>query len=124
MTQLNGIDVDSLRQYVASAACDVAVADRDPVVVAHRVGGDRAKVIFPSGEAPVLVGGDGPSAMKLLLAALAACDVDLVATRAALLGLEIDSLTVEAAGHFNVLRYLGIDAAHGHDTNGSCTRSG
>jgi uncharacterized OsmC-like protein len=113
MAQLNGIDVDELREYVASAARDTAVADRDPVVIARWVGGDRAEVTFQSGEASVLVGGDGPSAMKLVLASLAACDVDLVLTRAALLGVEVESLTVEAVGHFNVRRYLGLDTADG-----------
>lgn len=114
MAQVNGIDVEELREYVASAERDTAVADRDPVVVARWAGGDRAEVAFASGEAPVSVGGaDGPSAMKLVLASLAACDVDLVANRAALLGVEIESLTVEATGHFNVGRYLGLDVAQG-----------
>jgi uncharacterized OsmC-like protein len=114
MAQLNGIDVDELREYVASAARDAAVADRDPVVVARWAGGERAEVAFASGEAPVFVGGaDEPSAMKMVLASLAACDVDLVANRAALLGVEIESLTVEATGHFNVSRYLGLDATAG-----------
>jgi hypothetical protein len=49
------------------------VADRDPVVVARWAGGERAEVVFPSGEAPVLKGGaDEPSAMKMVLASLAA----------------------------------------------------
>jgi uncharacterized OsmC-like protein len=114
MAQLNGIDVDELREFVGSVERDPAVADRDPVVVARWVGGERAEVAFASGEAPVFMGGDGePSAMKMVLASLAACDVDLVANRAALLGVEIESLTVEATGHFNVRRYLGLDAASG-----------
>ena len=114
MAQVNGIDVDELRAYVASAERDAEVADRDPVVVARWAGGDRAEVAFASGEAPVIVGGPGgPSAMKMVLASLAACDVDLVVNRAALLGVEIESLTVEATGHSNVGRYLGLDAAGG-----------
>jgi uncharacterized OsmC-like protein len=114
MVQLNGIDVDQMRDYVASVERDATVADRDPVVVARWAGGDRAEVAFASGEAPVFMGGDGePSAMKMVLASLAACDVDLVANRAALLGVEIESLTVEATGHFNVRRYLGLDAPSG-----------
>ena len=114
MPQVNGIDVDELREYVASAERDAAVTDRDPVVIARWAGGDRAEVAFASGEAPVFVGGaDEPSAMKMVLASLAACDVDLVANRAALLGVEIESLTVEATGHFNVRRYLGLDADSG-----------
>ena len=114
MAQVNGIDVDELREYVASVERDAAVADRDPVVVARWAGGDRAEVAFASGEPALSVGGaDGPSAMKLLLASLVACDVDLVVSRAALLGVEIESLMVEATGHFNVRRYLGLDAAAG-----------
>lgn len=114
MAQINGIDVDRLREYVSSVSEDAAMADRDPVVVARWAGGDRAEVAFASGEAPVSVGGtDGPSAMKMVLASLAACDVDLVVNRAALLGVEIESLTVEATGHFNVGRYLGLDDAPG-----------
>jgi uncharacterized OsmC-like protein len=114
MAHVNGIDVDALREFVASVERDPAGADRDPVVVARWAGSERAEVAFPSGEAPVFMGGDGePSAMKMVLASLAACDVDLVANRAALLGVEIESLTVEATGHFNVRRYLGLDAASG-----------
>lgn len=114
MAQVNGIDVDELREYVASAERGATTADRDPVVVARWAGGDRAEVAFASGEAPIFVGGTGePSAMKLVLASLAACDVDLVANRAALLGVEIESLIVEATGHFNLRRYLGLDSTAG-----------
>jgi hypothetical protein len=112
MTEINGIDVGVLREFVTKVSGDPSAADRDPVVVARWMGGDTAEVGFPSSD-PVRVGGDRPSAMRLLLATLAACDVDLIAHRATLLGLEIDSLTVEAAGHFNVSRYLGIDTDEG-----------
>ncbi|MET3706501.1 OsmC family protein [Pseudarthrobacter sp. S6] len=57
------------------------------------------------------IGGDGDfNAMQAVLAALAACDVDLVALHAALLGLEVKDLRVEATGHFNVQAYLGLEA--------------
>ena len=98
MERLNGIDVDELRDYVATVAQDPMEADRDPAVVARWVGAERAEVTLPSGEAPVFFGGDGD---------------DLVANRASLLGGKIESLTVEATGHFNVLRYLGLDAPDG-----------
>ena len=98
MERVNGIDVDELRDYVATVAQDPMEADRDPVVVARWVGAERAEVTLPSGEAPVFFGGDGD---------------DLVANRASLLGVKIESLTVEATGHFNVLRYLGLDAPDG-----------
>jgi uncharacterized OsmC-like protein len=58
------------------------------------------------------MGGDeDPSAMGMLLRALAACDVEVVVTRATLLGIEIDDLQIEAKGYFNVARYLGVDSS-------------
>ncbi len=45
----------------------------------------------------------------LVLAALAACDVDLVAMHATMIGLEVNSLRVEASGHFNVQSYIGLE---------------
>lgn len=110
MQLLNGIDADQLRHFVAMVEEDPSLADRDPVVVARWIGAERSEVTLPSTGASVFVGGDQePSAMKLLLMSLAACDVDLIANRAAMLGVEIESLTVEASGHFNVQRYLGLD---------------
>jgi uncharacterized OsmC-like protein len=114
MDTLNGIEVDELRNFVSAAEQDPTVAERNPVVVAQWLGGERAEVTSPTGGASIFVGGEGePSAMRMLLASLAACDVDLVANRAALLGIDIETLTVEANGHFNVLRYLGLDAPDG-----------
>jgi hypothetical protein len=71
MTELNGIDVNGLREFVTKVSIDRTTADRDPVVVARWMGGDAAEVGFPSGD-PLRVGGDRPSAMPLLLATLAA----------------------------------------------------
>jgi uncharacterized OsmC-like protein len=118
IAQLNGIDVKELRDYVASAERDPGVAERNPVVVARWVGGDQAEVVSAAGGPAVVFGGDNaPSAMNMLLRSMAACDVDLIANRAALLGVEIESLNVEARGHFNVRRYLGLETgqAPGYD---------
>jgi uncharacterized OsmC-like protein len=110
--QLNGIDVRELRDDVASARRDPTVAERNPVVVARWVGGDQAEVLSATGGPAVVIGGDdAPSAMNMLLRSLAACDVDLIANRASLLGVEIETLSVEARGHFNVQRYLGVQSA-------------
>ncbi len=60
------------------------------------------------------LGGDGYlNPMKMLLACLAACDVDLVAMHASFLGLKIENLSIEATGHFSVQSYLGFDDAPG-----------
>jgi hypothetical protein len=51
-SQLNGIDVEELRRYVATVEQDSARADRDPVVVARWVCADRAEVTSSSGVPP------------------------------------------------------------------------
>ena len=112
--RLNGMDVDELRDYIDSVTLDTAQADRDPTVTARWVGGTRAEVVSTLGGAPVYMGGDeDPSAMGMLLRALVACDVEVVVTRATLLGIEIEDLAIEAKGYFNVARYLGVDAPSG-----------
>lgn len=113
-TELNGVDADELRRYIDSVKADPARADRDPTVVARWVGGTRAEVVSTVGGPPVYMGGDeDPSAMGMLLRALAACDVEVIVNRAALLGVEIEDLTIEARGYFNVARYLGVEAPEG-----------
>jgi uncharacterized OsmC-like protein len=108
------MNVDELREYIDAVTADAARADRDPTVVARWVGGTRAEVVSTIGGPPVYMGGDDdPSAMGILLRALAACDIEVVVTRATLLGIEIEDLTIEAKGYFNVARYLGVDARPG-----------
>ena len=51
--------------------------------------------------------------MQILLGSLAACLADVIATHASLMGIRIESLDVEASGHFDVLAYFGIDEQHG-----------
>ena len=112
--RLNGMDVDELREYIDAVTADAAQADRDPTVVARWVGGTRAEVVSTLGGPPVYMGGDDdPSAMGILLRALAACDIEVVVTRATLLGIEIEDLSIEAQGYFNVARYLGVEAHSG-----------
>jgi uncharacterized OsmC-like protein len=114
MTILNGIDVDQLVAFVSQVELDPTRADRDPVVVARWVGSDESEVTMADGGPAVRMGGsDAPSAMRMLLMSMAACDVDLIANRASLLGVEIDDLSVEARGHFNVQRYLGLESPSG-----------
>ena len=112
--RLNGLDIDELREYIDGVTADAAQADRDPTVVARWVGGTRAEVVSTLGGPPVYMGGDDdPSAMGILLRALAACDIEVVVTRATLLGIEIEDLSIEARGYFNVARYLGVEARQG-----------
>lgn len=110
MTTLNGIDVEDLKGYVESIREDRSVADRNPVVTAHWEGETRARVEANGSESFYLGGDDDFSAMQATLGALAACDVEVVATHAALIGLEIRDLRVEATGNFNIASLLGVDS--------------
>ncbi len=112
--EINGVDANELRTYIEAVKENAARADREPTVIARWVGGTRAEVVSTLGGPPVYMGGDDdPSAMGMLLRALAACDIEVIVNRAALLGVEIEDLTIEAHGYFNVARYLGVEAAQG-----------
>lgn len=77
-------------------------------MLARWEGGSRSRIEF--GDVITHLGGKGElNPMQTLLASLAACDVDVVATHAALIGLEIEELSVEVTGQFDVHAYLGLE---------------
>lgn len=105
MTLLNGNDVAALREQVESFERDPAKAERRPVVTATWTGGDRSRVT--SKDTSIDVSGPGTlGPMELVLAALAGCEIDVIATHATLMGIEIEDLTIEVKGEFNVRSYL------------------
>lgn len=110
MTTLNGYEVERVNGYVERIRQDRSVADRDPVVVAHWEGASRARIETDRRKGFHLGGDDEFSAMQAIVGALAACDVEVVATHATLLGLEINELHVEAKGHFNVASLFGVES--------------
>lgn len=117
MTTLNGTNVAELNQFIEAVRRDPTRADRNPKLVAHWVGGSRSRVEFK--DIVTYVGGDNElNPMQMLLASLAACDVDMIATHASLMGLEIETLSVEVNGHFNVCAYLGLPDAPGSGYDG------
>lgn len=107
---VNGIDVEAMERFRALAATDASKADREPTAVARWVGGRASRIEI--GLVTARIGGDDhPNSMQALLASLAACEVDVVALHAALIGIAIEELEVEVSGHFNVRAYLGLDRA-------------
>lgn len=114
---LNGVKVSHLLEFKENVKHDPTKADRNPTLVAHWVGGSRSRVEFQNKVA--YIGGDDElNPMQMLLATLAACVVDLIAMHVSFLGLEIQSLSVEASGYFNVQSYLGLEGkpASGYDS--------
>ena len=105
-----GIDEGELRRYKAMVEEEPSLGEHSPAVVARWAGGD-ASTIECGGTTISLGGEEHPSPMQAVLAALAACDVDVVATHAALLGLDLEGIVVEATGHFDIRSYLGVEGA-------------
>lgn len=105
-------EAEALRRYRALVETDPSLAGHSSRVVARWVGGDASQVEC-DGAAVSLGGEDNLTPMDALLAALAACNVDVVATNAALLGLDVEELTVQATGSFDLRAYLGFDDAPG-----------
>ncbi len=109
---VNGVNVHELQGFRQLAAADADEARMSPRVVARWLGGDASRV--DCGSASVYLGGEGNlNPMQALLASLAACEVDVIATHAALIGLQIEELEVEATGSFDLRSYLGLDDAPG-----------
>ena len=112
MTVVNGLDVDELEGFKKLVAEEVGQARMEPRVTARWLGGDASRV--ECGPVGVELGGEGNlNPMQALLASLAACEVDVIATHAALIGVHIEELEVEAAGHFDLRSYLGLEGGPG-----------
>lgn len=112
MTDINGIKVESLQDFAEMVKGDPTKADRNPRLVARWLDGEQAEVEYEN--IKISIGGENElNAMQMLLASFAACDVEVIAVHCSLLGLKIESLSVEATGHFNVQSYLGLDNSPG-----------
>jgi uncharacterized OsmC-like protein len=109
---LNGVNVAATAAFQDAVRANPARADRNPTVVARWLDGGRSEVSC-DGAVATIGGDDELNPMRMLLGTLAACDVDLVAMHAALLGVRLEGLEVEAQGYFNVQRYMGLEAPIG-----------
>ena len=112
MPVVNDMNQETLFSFKDQVEEDSTRADRWPTVVAHWDGKSASRIQFEDKVAHI--GGRGElNPMQFVLAALAACDVDLVAMHATMMGLEVNSLKVEASGHFNVQSYIGLEGKPG-----------
>ena len=116
MRTIERLDAAEIRQTQAAWRADPEKAQRHPHLVAQWLGGDRSRVGIQGKELGVNGPGElGP--MQLVLAALASCEIDVIATHAALAGLEPDDITFELDAHFDARCYMGVDGPPpGYDT--------
>src|SRR3990170_7605227 len=88
--EINGVNVAKMLEFKGHVMKDSAKGDHNPSLVAHWVGGTRSRIELKDKVAHI--GGHGEfNSMQMLLATLAACDVDLIAIHASFLGLRIES---------------------------------
>jgi uncharacterized OsmC-like protein len=110
--RVNGMDLAELNAEIAAVEADVSEGDREASITSRWVGGLRSAATSSFGGPTVFMGGDDePGAMGMLLRSLAACDIEVVVTRATLLGVVIRELWIEVKGSFNVASYLGVETA-------------
>ncbi len=112
MARVNEMNQEVLFSFREQVEEDSSRADRWPTVVAHWDGKSASRIEFEDKVAHI--GGRGElNPMQFVLAALAACDVDLVAMHATMMGIEVRDLRVEASGHFNVQSFMGVENTPG-----------
>ena len=107
--KINAIDIVQLRAMQEQLKADPAAGDKAPAVTVRWLGGGSAEATM--GERKMLIGGEGNlNAMQGLLASLGACDIDVILMHAALQGLTIEDLRIEASGTFNTAGFYGATA--------------
>ena len=108
VSELNGISVKELEGDIAGLKSNPEKCQVSRQLTAEWVGGTRARVHTPKG-VELYIGGKGElGAMSATLASFLACEVDLLATRATMEGIELEKLTVEGKGFFDLGRYYGV----------------
>ncbi len=108
MPRVNEMNQEVLFSFREEVEEDSSKAERWPTVIAHWDGKSASRIEFEDKVAHI--GGRGElNPMQFVLAALAACDVDLVAMHATMMGIEVRDLRVEASGHFNVQSFMGVE---------------
>jgi uncharacterized OsmC-like protein len=103
---LNQMNVEEVARYAKVAIENPEKCSVTSKLEADWVGGTRARI--RSGDKELFMGGDQDfGAMSVALASLLGCEIDLIATQATLRGIELDRLSIEGSGDFNLARYLG-----------------
>ena len=104
---LNGIDIEELTGNIEILKENPSSCKMIQNLTAEWVGGYRARIYSEDRE--IYLGGeDDFSAMSVTLASLLACEIDVIAQYATLRGIELEKLTIEGLGEFNVARFMNV----------------
>jgi len=117
MSDLNkGINVEEIKQFQQMVQDNPSIADQNPTLTAHWVEGGRSRVEL--GDIVTYLGGESElDPMQMILGSFAACEVTVITMHASLLNIKVESLSVEANGHFNAQSLLGIENSPGPGYN-------
>lgn len=104
---INRMDVPELRHEVELLKQEPEKCNIVRTLTAEWLGGTRARIAGRGRE--LLIGGpEDFGAMTVALASFLACELDVIVTHATLRGIELEKLTVEGTGRFNLSRYMGV----------------
>lgn len=128
MTQINGVDVEALKETLAAVESQNELAEFRFRAENEWIDGpvNRTTVrdffgtcqvhqhakpfVFEADEPPVLLGGDGnANPVEYLLTALAGCVTTSIVVHAAARGIQIKRLSTRLEGDINLLGFLGLD---------------
>ena len=104
---INRMDVEELHHEVRMLKEKPEMCNVAPKLTAEWVGGTRARIAGRN-QALHIGGPEDFSAMSVALASFLACELDVIVTHATLRGIELERLTVEGTGRFNLARYMGV----------------
>ena len=137
MTQINGVDVEALKQTLAAIESQPELAQFQFQAENEWVNGpvNRTTIeqfqgtcqthrhaqpfVYEADEPPVLLGEDGSAnPVEYLLTALAGCVTTAMVVHAAARGIKINRLSSRLEGDINMLGFLGIDDSvrNGYET--------
>ncbi len=104
---INRMDVEELHRDVSTYKESPEKCNIVRTMTAEWVGGTRARIAGRNKE--LHIGGpEDFGAMSVALASFLACELDVIVTHATLRGIELEKLTVEGTGRFNLARYMGV----------------
>jgi len=117
MSDLNkGINVEELKQFQQMVMESPSIADQNPTITAQWVEGGRSRIEL--GDIVTYLGGESElDPMQMILGSFASCEVTVITMHASLLNIKVESLSVEASGHFNAQSLLGIENSPGPGYN-------
>ena len=104
--KLNQLEVNEVERYSRIAREHPEKCSKVLKLDAEWVGGTRSRT-YPSSKELFMGGDQDFGAMSVALASLLGCEIDLIATQATVRGIELEKLSIEGTGDFNLARYLG-----------------